>query len=445
MSHPTPIPPQRTSLPFGPKPPSGVTALLRRFSAPSPYTGGSIVIVEEPAAQPGVSLTEPPVRAEDASLHSTVPFNTVHQYNLQSRGRDYAFIILRSHAANARDPPLLYLGEELTGSVVLSLNDLSGMQSMDVVLQMFESDPIRPSFETKRILLSQQVDQSHISGGIFRWPFAIAFPTASVSSSSSSTTSSSLGHQSLHANGAGSDPKFQLVVTIYRHGRLTRNVGLRQKIYYVPPPDPSDPSSPPSTLDVLPHDHPVDTSWPEQKLPAVLVSGVMFGQVHVEVECRFIVPKSYSAQSSVIPLRLVLTGENRQALDLLAVPHVVDVRLLKVMDFGTEGATLRPFTLKNRSSFHRTDLVARAEWVLDGHAKELLPNERHPRSRWRIKLTGALHKEPGVELSASFEEPGVALRIMYIACLFPFRSTRDFKPANDPKKELAMGKIHLTN
>jgi|SRR5712671_2967680 len=95
---------------------------------------------------------------------------------------------------------------------------------------MFDIDPIIPSFETKRVLLSQQVrvDQSHVSNGIFRWPFAIAPPTASVpsSSSSSSVAESSHGHQSTNGNSTGSNPRFQLIVTIYRQGRLTPNVGF---------------------------------------------------------------------------------------------------------------------------------------------------------------------------------------------------------------------------
>src|SRR5712671_4258062 len=175
---------------------------------------------------------------------------------------------------------------------------------------MFDIDPIIPSFETKRVLLSQQVrvDQSHVSNGIFRWPFAIAPPTASVpsSSSSSSVAESSHGHQSTNGNSTGSNPRFQLIVTIYRQGRLTPNVGfvvsischesslivcfnsrVRQVISYVPPPDPSVlQSSPPSTTISLPYELPANLPWAEQKLPSVVVRGVMFRRVHVEVECK---------------------------------------------------------------------------------------------------------------------------------------------------------------
>lgn len=92
-------------------------------------------------------------------------------------------------------------------------------------LQMFDADQIRPSYEAKRILLSQQVDYSHISGGQFCWPFTIASPTASTSSSSTSSVSS-LGNTSPNSYSTRSDIHFQLIVTIYRRGRLNRNIGF---------------------------------------------------------------------------------------------------------------------------------------------------------------------------------------------------------------------------
>ena len=89
---------------------------------------------------------------------------------------------------------------------------------------MFDADQIRPSYEARRVLQSQQVDYSHVTDGQFCWPFIISSPTApTLSSSASSVTESSLGHPSLngHAN-----QHFQLIVTIYRRGRLNRNIGF---------------------------------------------------------------------------------------------------------------------------------------------------------------------------------------------------------------------------
>ena len=118
----------------------GAAALRRRFSPPplpppSPYTGGCNASARQPTAQ---LATDIPAHIHDqiphASLCPASVTDTDHQYNLKSRGRDFAIITVKSHARTALDTPLLYFGEEIKGLVVLSLNDLSDMQNMDVAV-----------------------------------------------------------------------------------------------------------------------------------------------------------------------------------------------------------------------------------------------------------------------------------------------------------------------
>jgi hypothetical protein len=67
----------------------------------------------------------------DVLLHpASLP--TAHRYTLKSN----AFIIIKSHALNAQDPPLLYFGEDITGHV---LSHLSDIQRVDVVVSPFPS------------------------------------------------------------------------------------------------------------------------------------------------------------------------------------------------------------------------------------------------------------------------------------------------------------------
>jgi hypothetical protein len=92
----------------------------------------------QPVAQASVDPATPiHDQVHNASLIPTVPTETIHEYTLKSRGRDYALITVTSHAPNAQDIPLLYFGEELKGFVVLSLSDLNDMQNMDVVVSQF--------------------------------------------------------------------------------------------------------------------------------------------------------------------------------------------------------------------------------------------------------------------------------------------------------------------
>ena len=85
-----------------------------------------------------------------------------------------------------------------------------------------------------------------------------------------------------------------------------------------------------------------------------------------------------------------MTCENREALDLFAVPHVqvIDVRLLKVLAFGMNAAAAAPpFTLRNCTSYHNTNWVATALWTVDGHAI-------YENGRWRIELHGGSSETP---------------------------------------------------
>ena len=105
-----------------------------------------------------------------------------------------------------------------------------------------------------------------------------------------------------------------------------------------------------------------------------------------------------------------MTCENLEALDLFAVSHAIDVRLLKVLVFGTNAAAATPpFTMANRRSYHITKWVAKAQWDVDGQATGLPLSNEHRRPRWRIKLNGKLLRDPGAEISHSFTEPGIAL------------------------------------
>lgn len=123
-----PLPPYGSIPPESNKATFPVTA-LHRFSTLPPYT------IEQPVALPSIGPTQGQVH--DASFIPNVPSEVVHQYTLTSRGRDYALITVTSHAQNAQDPPLLYFGEELKGSVVLSSNGLGNMRSIDVVVSQF--------------------------------------------------------------------------------------------------------------------------------------------------------------------------------------------------------------------------------------------------------------------------------------------------------------------
>ena len=82
------------------------------------------------------------------------------------------------------------------------------------------------------------------------------------------------------------------------------------------------------------------------------------------------------------------------------------------MAFGDQARAVHPLNLADHGAFHRAEWAAEANWEVDGRVKELPTKEQHRRPRWRIKLKGVLRKKPVIELTPSYEEPGVKMAIM---------------------------------
>ncbi|KAH9037011.1 hypothetical protein EDB84DRAFT_1577663 [Lactarius hengduanensis] len=365
------------------------------ISSPPPYIGAG-----SSTQQSVLSTVGQNSEALDSDRHAgvTEAVYTIHPYDL----KEYAFISIKSHASNTQDVPLVYLGEQTTGSVVFPEYRLHEVRRIIVVLRVFISDPTNPTYKTKLVLLSEQIDSSHISNKEFCWRFAIGPPSPTYSPPSPLTApeqaNPSVGRPSLRSH--DSNLKSQLQITIHRRGCLTRKLRMKQPIRYIIRPDPST-LSPALSLARKP-----PLSWTENTCPEAIVRGTIFNQIHVEVECKLIIPTSYPV-SDEIPLSLVMTCGNRAALDLFAVSHVIDVRLLKVLAFGKNAAaTTPPFTMANRKSYHITKWVAKAQWNVDGQAKGHILNGEH---RWRIRLNGKLLRDPCAEMSHSLSEPGIAL------------------------------------
>lgn len=358
------------------------------------------------------------------------PVHTTHTYVLKT---DYAFISIKSRAQNIHDIPLMYLEEETVGTVVFPECYLHEVRSIIVVLQELVSNTVKHVSETKLVLSSEEVRRSHTSNGEFRWHFAISPATAPRPLTAQEQADFNPRHTS-RRNQDGY-PNFQLQLTIHRRGLFIRKIKMKRSIRYTPRPPPGGVSThfpPPQTVATVPRNLP--SAWTENKCPAVIVRGAIFNLREVEVECRPVIPTSYPVNDT-IPLRLTMRCRDREALDLLAVSHVIDVRLLKVLAFGKNAASASPpFTLRDRTSYHITNWVATALWNVDDHAA-------WENGRWRIRLSGRLVRDAGAEISHSFAEPGMAL--MYYVCIFPFRSD-DFRPLCAPDRILFYGKIPLT-
>jgi hypothetical protein len=99
-----------------------------------------------------------------------------------------------------------------------------------------------------------------------------------------------------------------------------------------------------------------------------------------------------------------------EAIDLVAVPQVIDVRLRRVIAFGQDGVN-RLFTVAGLTTLRRTDWVAKAQWELEGQPTHLPPDEEHARSHWCIKFKGELHQDNKFELTKSLRKEDHAVMV----------------------------------
>jgi len=116
-------------------PPFDAAGLLHRFSISSPSTNLKSATDESTVEL----LVEPPSQEHGIPSDSDleIPFDTAHKYILTSRGRDYANVVIKSRAPDIRDPPLLHLGDDLNGLIAMHMNNLSDMESTEVVVSWF--------------------------------------------------------------------------------------------------------------------------------------------------------------------------------------------------------------------------------------------------------------------------------------------------------------------
>ena len=111
-------------------PPSGFG-----ISSPPPYTNPT-------TEHPVPSTVDRNAEARNGGHHAVTdsepvqePVSTIHTYNV----KEYAFISINSHAGSTQGVPLVYLGEEATGSVVFPEYRLHEVRSIVVAVSWFLS------------------------------------------------------------------------------------------------------------------------------------------------------------------------------------------------------------------------------------------------------------------------------------------------------------------
>ncbi|KAI0028779.1 hypothetical protein K488DRAFT_89399 [Vararia minispora EC-137] len=297
------------------------------------------------SGEPDSSLTE------ISSPPNAEPMRAVcqHRYPLKSRGKHFAFLTVdQSHALVEKDNPLFYYGEEVTGTISVSAENLEKISSMEVVLQEFAAKGVRSAIQA---IASKKVDLSDSQAtanpgqyGIFEWAFSLHSPPPPKSLFSPYTSPSP-------------DQLYDLRITIYRRGILSRDLALTQRVdYTLEPTTPTPHTSPrnlrdPTALPSLSKQILADSAgisklppqvqpWKEVKYPAFRIKGMLFHTQQVEYTCMPTIP-SFCYTSTNLPIKFTITSANMQAIFFITSnPSAIDIRLSKVFALGADHARL---------------------------------------------------------------------------------------------------------
>jgi len=342
---------------------------------------------------------------------------------------------------------VLFFQDDVSGALGFPHAELDGIQIAEVSLQMTAHGRSKPGAVSLVRMWREDIDIRSMDGGNLWWPFTLKLPTAGTrpanqklfSNSSSNTPTGDSGLQPLAC---------KITVKIVQDGRISSVASsLTLQVLFIPPIQEFDFASrsvrSPSLFSAASIASPrsrqytiSEQPWKEVKCPTVIMKGSLWGKEDVEVRCDLIIPHEYPS-GHLVPLKLSLTSTSVSALDTVAQPHAVNIRMHRVVSFGSKaGKVTGPVSMRKRGAYGTSTPVAQAKLRLAKRPYRMTENPAH----WRADMSGELHPLDGQELSASSEFQGMA--IVYNVNVYTF-SAKGFEPSNPPDRDLLIAKLTL--
>ncbi|KAI0636046.1 hypothetical protein C8Q77DRAFT_1101044 [Trametes polyzona] len=366
------------------------------------------------------------------------PESAEHHYQLEdSKGRPWLWLTVKSRSREARQLPLFFEHDAISGTVEVDLDKAEGSKA--VLISITAGVTAVGQEEIKFLEVSSELwDAKSASSkprGKRTWPFTLTLPAeCSVPDRGRSKQPPQVYPLpptfSERASPAYID--YKLVVTV-RKSAFRVNQTLATTIVYMP----IIRAEPPSPLRQLAYREGSALVGPEgdpegwKVLPPVTVAGTIFGARQVELQCTVAIstPLTY-ALGSPIPLILTLAGSDEQALDLLATPTAVRMHLVRVRLVGSHAVHDDPEAGGRSNNVFRESVGSASFWP---------SSEGAPRPGTRV-LSGELEVKKGLKLGFVF--PRFSLR--YLLVLLPFQAP-GFAPASPAGEALLTERVAIAS
>ncbi|KAG7089397.1 hypothetical protein E1B28_011085 [Marasmius oreades] len=380
------------------------------------------------------SVTSLPAYTRRESPPPRFPTQHVFQlsHNLSDKRNSKPWITLYL-ISNSRDPkslPTYVEGDKITGSVELDLEEAGdNIQSVKVIVRGDLTNGYDAQERTTFLELTQTLwcksteDSGRTSGRLLghnRWAFSVSLPkTVTIPGSPVDDRRQFPLPPTVVERYTRASVRYDLIVHVVR-SKFRYNSSLSTTFVYIPATRPA----PPSPLRQLAYQDSSPIIGPEtdpegwNTLPPVKIQGSLFNARNIEVVCHLSLAKPLCyTRGSVIPLSLLLSSADSQALDLFSVRPAIDVRLRRQVHCRHElvrAEINRPigmlgFTKKTKNQSSEDSALA-VWWLSPEGCREAGDGLVSRRMHGELSLPTSL--KPSCEISH--------FRICYTVALFPF-------------------------
>ncbi|KAF7336762.1 hypothetical protein MVEN_02111400 [Mycena venus] len=336
------------------------------------------------------------------------PYRTEHRYSLETKGRPWLFIFIKSRAPNPGTLPYFLQADTVAGRVELDLDKAESLKSISVAI--LAGATAVGQEEQVFLTLNQDLwpsanDKSgKLAKGKHTWPFSFTLPAKVSPADAKGLVIEAPPSFTERASPAYID--YRTVVTVKR-GAFKMNQALTTSFAYLPLTQPE----PPSPLRQL--------AYKEGGRPSKL-----FDAKEVEVECTLAVatPLAFTI-GSTIPLILTLKSGDEHALDTLATAKAIKLHLLTSLfscDIGSDAMEERAERRSNT-------------FFLSGSGQAYFwPSTEGAKEAGKRTMRGELEVKKGIK--PSFHFPRFTVR--YTLELSPFSTTGFTALGTEPGKSL---------
>ncbi|KAJ6623969.1 hypothetical protein B0H10DRAFT_2162288 [Mycena sp. CBHHK59/15] len=258
-----------------------------------------------------------------------------HKYSLETKGRPWLFIFVKSRAPSAATPPYFLEADTIAGRVELDIDKAEAVKGITIAIQagatiVGQEEQLFLNLNQTLWPANEDKGASKLAKGKYSWPFTFTLPAKVSPPDAKGMTIPLPPSFSERASPAYID--YKIVATVKR-GAFKVNQELSTNFAYMPLVQPDTPSA----LRQLAYKEGSELIGPDgdpagwKVLEPLKIKGKLFDAKEVDVECTL----AYTI-GTPIPLMVTLKSDDVHALDTLATTKAIQLHLVRSVALGSD-------------------------------------------------------------------------------------------------------------